>query len=199
MADQILSSDPIAGLGVETRLVRGGLTRSNHGETSEAIFMTSGFVYDDAASAEARFAGEQPGFMYSRYANPTIEMFERRMALLEGAEVCHATASGRAVDLEGGLHRLADGGLIVELEAIAGGPAAAGVVAVPQPALLAAVSAAVRGACAAVGEAPRTRRRGPAARPAGSRRWSWQGRCSADRATAALPAPAVLDRPQRRC
>ena len=90
------SSDPVAALGVETRLVRGGLTRSQHGETCEAIFLTSGFVYDDAASAEARFAGEQPGFMYSRYANPTIEMFERRMALLEGAETCHATASGMA-------------------------------------------------------------------------------------------------------
>jgi len=90
------STDPVAALGVETRLVRGGLSRSQHGETCEAIFLTSGFVYDDAASAEARFAGEQPGFMYSRYANPTIEMFERRMALLEGAETCHATASGMA-------------------------------------------------------------------------------------------------------
>jgi len=88
--------DPSAALGVATRLVRGGLTRSQHGETSEAIFLTSGFVYDDAAAAEARFAGDQPGFMYSRYANPTIEMFERRMALLEGAEACHGTASGMA-------------------------------------------------------------------------------------------------------
>lgn len=97
MADESQSLvDPIAGQGVETRLVRGGLTRSQHGETCEAIFLSSGFVYDDAASAEARFAGEQPGFMYSRYANPTIEMFERRMALLEGAEVCHGTASGMA-------------------------------------------------------------------------------------------------------
>ena len=90
------STDPVAALGVETRLVRGGLTRSQHGETCEAIFLSSGFVYDDAASAEARFAGEQSGFMYSRYANPTVEMFERRMALLEGAETCHATASGMA-------------------------------------------------------------------------------------------------------
>ena len=90
------SAGDASALGVETRLVRGGLTRSNHGETSEAIFLTSGFVYDDAASAEARFAGEQPGFMYSRYANPTVEMFERRMALLEGAEVCHGTGSGMA-------------------------------------------------------------------------------------------------------
>jgi O-succinylhomoserine sulfhydrylase len=97
VADQVLPpQDPTASLGVETRLVRGGLTRSQHGETCEAIFLSSGFVYDDAAAAEARFAGEQPGFMYSRYANPTVEMFEKRMALLEGAETCHATASGMA-------------------------------------------------------------------------------------------------------
>ena len=97
VADQVLlPQDPTASLGVETRLVRGGLTRSQHGETCEAIFLSSGFVYDDAAAAEARFAGEQPGFMYSRYANPTVEMFEKRMALLEGAEACHATASGMA-------------------------------------------------------------------------------------------------------
>lgn len=79
-----------------TRLVRGGTRRSEHGETSEAIFMTSGFRYDSAEAAEARFRNEQPGFVYSRFGNPTVEMFEQRMALLEGAEAARATASGMA-------------------------------------------------------------------------------------------------------
>lgn len=81
---------------LDTLLVRGGLTRSNFGETSEAIFMTSGFVYESAAQAEARFAGDDPGYVYSRYRNPTLEGFEQRMRLLEGAEACHGTASGMA-------------------------------------------------------------------------------------------------------
>jgi O-succinylhomoserine sulfhydrylase len=82
--------------GVETRLVRGGLTRSSHGEMSEGIFLTQGFVYDSAEEADSRFGGNSPGFMYSRYANPTLDIFERRMAALEGAEACHGTASGMA-------------------------------------------------------------------------------------------------------
>ena len=79
-----------------TRLVRGATTRSSHGETSEALFMTSGYVYDSAEAAEARFKGDAEGFIYSRYANPTVAMFEQRMALLEGAEAAAATASGMA-------------------------------------------------------------------------------------------------------
>ena len=78
----------------QTRLVRGGIDRSAHGETSEALFLTQGYVYDSAESAEARFKGDEPGFVYSRYANPTNRMFEERMALLEGAETCRSTASG---------------------------------------------------------------------------------------------------------
>jgi O-succinylhomoserine sulfhydrylase len=78
----------------ETKLVRGGLERSPHGETSEALFLTQGYVYPSAELAEARFKGEAPGFVYSRYANPTNRMFEERMALLEGAEACRSTASG---------------------------------------------------------------------------------------------------------
>jgi O-succinylhomoserine sulfhydrylase len=113
-------NDPVASLGVETRLVRGGLTRSQHGETCEAIFLSSGFVYDDAASAEARFAGEQPGFMYSRYANPTIEMFERRMALLEGAEACHATSSGMAAVFASLMCQLKAGDHVVSSRALFG-------------------------------------------------------------------------------
>lgn len=79
-----------------TRLVRGGLDRSRHGETSEALYLTSGFTYESAEEVEGRFAGEREGFVYSRYGNPTVEMFETRLAQLEGAEACFATASGMA-------------------------------------------------------------------------------------------------------
>ncbi|OQP85887.1 O-succinylhomoserine sulfhydrylase [Rhizobium rhizosphaerae] len=79
-----------------TQLVHGGTTRSNHGETSEAIFLTQGFVYDTSAAAEARFKGETDGFIYARYGSPTNDMFEKRMCLLEGAEDARATASGMA-------------------------------------------------------------------------------------------------------
>ena len=78
----------------QTRLVRGGLERSQHGETSEALYLTQGYVYESAEAAEARFKGEAPGYIYSRYANPTNRMFEERLALLEGAEACRSTASG---------------------------------------------------------------------------------------------------------
>lgn len=79
-----------------TELVHGGTTRSQHGETSEALFLTQGFVYAGAEAAEARFNGEDPGFVYSRYANPTVAMFEDRIKALEGAEAARATASGMA-------------------------------------------------------------------------------------------------------
>jgi O-succinylhomoserine sulfhydrylase len=81
---------------VATRLVRGGSARSPLGETAEALYLTQSYVYPTAESADARFAGTDPGFIYSRYANPTVQMFEDRLALLEGAEVCRATASGMA-------------------------------------------------------------------------------------------------------
>ena len=81
---------------LNTRLVRGGTVRSQHGETSEAMFMTSGYVYDRAEDAEARFKGLDDGYIYSRYGNPTVRMFEERMVLLEGAEDARATASGMA-------------------------------------------------------------------------------------------------------
>lgn len=79
-----------------TQLVHSGTLRSQYGETSEAMFLTQGFVYDTAESAEARFKGEEPGFIYSRYANPTVDMFEKRMCALEGAEDARATSSGMA-------------------------------------------------------------------------------------------------------
>ena len=79
-----------------TKLIRGGLNRSPFGETSEPIYLTQSFVYETAGAADARFAGDDPGFVYSRYANPTTQMFEERLALLEGAEFCRAVASGMA-------------------------------------------------------------------------------------------------------
>jgi O-succinylhomoserine sulfhydrylase len=79
-----------------TQAVRGGTARSEFGETSEALFLTSGYAYDRAEDAAARFAGEQSGMTYSRLQNPTVEMLEQRIALLEGAEACRATASGMA-------------------------------------------------------------------------------------------------------
>src|ERR1700760_93388 len=80
----------------ETRLVHGGTIRSEFGETSEAMFLTQGYVYESAELCEARFKGEDPGYIYSRYSNPTILMFERRMIELEGAEACRSTATGMA-------------------------------------------------------------------------------------------------------
>ncbi len=79
-----------------TQMVHGGTMRSGFGETSEALFLTQGFVYPTAEAAEARFKGEEPGYVYSRYANPTTRMFEERMMALEGAEDARATASGMA-------------------------------------------------------------------------------------------------------
>jgi O-succinylhomoserine sulfhydrylase len=79
-----------------TQMVRGGLTRSQHGETSEALFLNSGFVYDTPEEQSARMAGDKPGYIYSRYANPTVRMFEERLAEIEGAEDCRATGSGMA-------------------------------------------------------------------------------------------------------
>ena len=81
---------------IATRLVRGGMARSNLGETAEALYLTQSFVYESAEAADARFAGTDPGFVYSRYGNPTVQMFEERLALAEGAEYCRATASGMA-------------------------------------------------------------------------------------------------------
>src|SRR6266508_4174547 len=79
-----------------TELVHEGTLRSQFGETSEAIFLNSGYVYDSAEQAEARFKGDEEGFVYSRYANPTVAMFEARMCALEGAPAARGTASGMA-------------------------------------------------------------------------------------------------------
>ena len=79
-----------------TNLVRGGTNRSNFAETNEGIFMTSGYIYDTAEQAQRAFQGEEDRFIYSRFSNPTVGMFEERMALLEGAVSCRATATGMA-------------------------------------------------------------------------------------------------------
>ena len=95
MADNTKGEDPETWENA-TRLVRGGSMRSPFGETAEALYLTQSFVYGSAESADARFAGDEPGFVYSRYANPTVKMFEDRLALLEGAEACRAQSSGMA-------------------------------------------------------------------------------------------------------
>src|ERR1700684_4724396 len=79
-----------------TRLVHGGVQRSHHGETAEALFLTSGYVYDDAEQAEATFTGTIEHYQYSRFANPTLTMLEQRLCLLEGAEACRTPATGMA-------------------------------------------------------------------------------------------------------
>jgi O-succinylhomoserine sulfhydrylase len=91
------TSDNVAAkLHPETRLVHAGILRSQFGETSEALFLTQGHVYDSAAQAEGRFLNTDPGFQYGRLSNPTTTMLEERMAAFEGAETCRATATGMA-------------------------------------------------------------------------------------------------------
>src|ERR1043165_3407974 len=80
----------------ETRLVQSGTLRSQYGETSESLFLTQGYVYDNSAQAEARFKGEDPGYQYSRFANPTVTMFEQRIAEFEGAEAARPLSTGMA-------------------------------------------------------------------------------------------------------
>ncbi len=104
----------------ETRLVQSGTIRSEFGETSEAVFLTQGYVYDSAEQCEARFKGEDPGYIYSRYSNPTIAMFERRMIELEGAEAGRSTATGMAAVTTAILAPLRAGDHIVAAKAMFG-------------------------------------------------------------------------------
>ncbi|OAP41167.1 O-succinylhomoserine sulfhydrylase [Sinorhizobium glycinis] len=103
-----------------TQLVHGGTTRSQHGETSEAIFLTQGFVYESSEAAEARFKGETDGFIYARYGSPTNDMFEKRMCMLEGAEDARATASGMAAVSSAILCQVKAGDHIVAARALFG-------------------------------------------------------------------------------
>lgn len=103
-----------------TKMVHAGTQRSQFGETSEALFLTQGFVYDSAEAAEARFKGEDDGFVYSRYANPTVDMFEKRMCALEGAEAARATASGMAAISSALLCQLSAGDHVIAAKALFG-------------------------------------------------------------------------------
>ena len=104
----------------ETDLIHGGIHRTPHGETSEAIFLTSGFVYDSAEQAEATFAGTVTHYQYSRFGNPTIAALEQRLALLEGAEACRATATGMAAVHGALLSHLKTGDRLVASRALFG-------------------------------------------------------------------------------
>ncbi|MBK6707837.1 MAG: aminotransferase class I/II-fold pyridoxal phosphate-dependent enzyme [Sphingomonadales bacterium] len=103
-----------------TQAVRGGTWRSEHGETSEAIFLTSGYCYDDAESVAARFAGEQQGMTYSRLQNPSVAMVEERIALMEGAEACRMQATGMAAMTTALLCQLSQGDHVVAARAAFG-------------------------------------------------------------------------------
>ena len=103
-----------------TQLVHGGSLRSQYGETSEAIYLTQGFVYESAEAAEARFKGETDGYIYARYGSPTNDMFEKRMCALEGAEEARATASGMAAVTAAILCQLKAGDHIVAARALFG-------------------------------------------------------------------------------
>jgi len=104
----------------ETRLVHGGTLRSQFGETSEALFLTQGYVYDTAEQCAARFANTDPGYIYSRFANPTVSMFEQRMVELEGAEAARATATGMAAVTTAILAPLRAGDHVVAAKAMFG-------------------------------------------------------------------------------
>ena len=103
-----------------TQAVRGGTWRSEHGETSEAMFLTSGYTYDDAQTVADRFAGEAQGMTYSRLQNPTVAMLEERIALMEGAEACRAQASGMAAMTAALLCQLQTGDHVVAAKAAFG-------------------------------------------------------------------------------
>jgi len=115
-----MTPEEFALLGEQTRLVRGGLNRSGFDETSEAIYPTSGFVYGSAAEAEAAFTGDIDRYIYGRYGNPTVSMFEERLRLLEGAEHCFATASGMSAIYASLACQLSAGDRIVSSRALFG-------------------------------------------------------------------------------
>jgi O-succinylhomoserine sulfhydrylase len=111
---------PTAHYRPETRLVHSGTLRSQFGETSEALFLTQGFVYDSAEQCEARFKGEDDGFIYSRFSNPNVAMFEQRMIELEGAEAARSTATGMAAVTTAVLAPLKAGDHVVAAKAMFG-------------------------------------------------------------------------------
>ena len=120
-----MASDTPSGKGTRklrpaTQLVHGGTLRSQFGEMSEALFLTQGYAYDSAEMAERRFTGEDPGFQYSRFSNPTVQMFEDRMKLLEGAEDARACATGMAAVTASVLGAVSAGQHVVAAKAMFG-------------------------------------------------------------------------------
>jgi O-succinylhomoserine sulfhydrylase len=120
VASSAASTSPTARFRPETRLVHSGNIRSEFGETSEALFLTQGYVYDSAEQCESRFKGEESGYIYSRYSNPTIAMFEQRMIELEGAEAGRSTATGMAAVTTAMLAPLKAGDHVVAAKAMFG-------------------------------------------------------------------------------
>jgi O-succinylhomoserine sulfhydrylase len=120
MPNPILPPELAAELSPATLLVRGGTERSAYEETSEALFLTSGFVYGSATEAEAAFKQDGSRYVYSRYRNPTVTMFEERLRLIEGAEACRATASGMAAVFAALLCKLRAGQRVVASRALFG-------------------------------------------------------------------------------
>jgi O-succinylhomoserine sulfhydrylase len=120
MPKSVLPADLSDAVSPATLLVRGGAVRSPYDETCEALYLTSGYVYDEAAAAEAAFAQDGLRYVYSRYRNPTVQMFEERLRLIEGAEACRATASGMAAVFAGLLCRLRAGQRVVSSRALFG-------------------------------------------------------------------------------
>ena len=114
-----MTTDPNS-LRPATRLIHGGTVRSNFGETSEALFLTSGFVYDSAEQAEGTFNGSVEHYQYSRFGNPTVGMLEARLALIEGAEACRVTATGMAAVHAALLSHLKAGDRVVASRALFG-------------------------------------------------------------------------------
>tara|TARA_B100000029_G_scaffold226046_1_gene223810 strand:+ start:3469 stop:4656 length:1188 start_codon:yes stop_codon:yes gene_type:complete len=105
---------------IETKLIREGLNRSQFNETSEPIYMTSSYVYDSPEQAEARFKGDEDGFIYSRYGNPTVQMFEDRLASIENADKCFATSTGMAAVFASLMCQLETGDKVVSSRALFG-------------------------------------------------------------------------------
>lgn len=118
--DDYFAADPLQDLDFSTRAIRSGIERSSFGEHSEAMFLTSSFVFKNAAEAAARFANQEPGYVYARFTNPTVRLFERRLASLEGGEACIATASGMSAIMTATMALLKAGDHLVCASAVFG-------------------------------------------------------------------------------
>jgi len=105
---------------IDTLAVRAGIARSQFNEHSEALYLTSSFVFENAAQAAARFQGNEPGNIYSRFTNPTVTAFQDRLAALEGAEACVATASGMSAILATAMALLKSGDHLVSSSGVFG-------------------------------------------------------------------------------